>query len=211
MTTYWRNPESGLIEGIDAEGRVVSLQSSFDHSIDDKAGFVEEKRPDGTIIHVQKGLDITQTRFWQYSPMLGGAIAAEVAAGSAISTLHKKFTWAPPYAVIARWLRINTEFKAMIDQAMKDRAVVHFEEAIQTADEVYEKLKDDDDHAVAAAKLKIDSRKFATEKGDKERFGTGKGVQGEVSVQIVIDTGIRRDEPKDVTPALKEIPNDSGS
>ncbi len=206
VTTYWRNPATGLIEGVTENGQVVSVQKSLDEPFDSttKAGFTEKVRPDGSIYWVQDGVATGESRSWAYSPMLGGVIAGEISAGGAISTLCKKFTWCPPYAILARWMQRIPEFKEMVDEAIKHRAVVHFEEIIQTADEVYATMKDDPDNAVQAAKMKIDARKFTVEKGDADKFGSKGKVTGDVNVQIVIDTGIRR-EPIDVTPKPQEI------
>ena len=205
--TYWRNPETGLVEGIDESGRVVSIQKSMDVITDahTKAGFREIKRADGTTVWVQDGLNVTESKSWFYNPALGGAIASEVAGGSALSTLSKKHEWAPPYAVIARWLVTIPEFKSMIDQAVKDRALVHLEDVLTTAADTYDRMKNSEDE-IAAAKLKVEALKFMSEKGDPDRYGKGKGSV-EANVQIVIDTGIRREELKDVTPITKEIDN----
>lgn len=204
--TYWRNPATGLIEGISEDGKTTVVQKSLDLTFDamTKAGFRETIRPDGTAVWVQEGIDVPTTREWRYNPALGGAIAGEIANGGKISKLHKIHDWCPPYAVLARWLVKIPEFKQMIDEALKHRAMLHFEEIIETADEQYEKFKDDDDAGVQAAKLKIDSRKFLAEKGDADRFGTKTKATGDVAVQIVIDTGIRREE-KDVTPQPQQI------
>ncbi len=200
-TTVWRNPETNLFEGISEDGTVVTLQKTLDAPFDatTKAGFSEHVRPDGSGYWVQDGTEVRESRTWQFNVALGGAIAAEIAAGASLSTLHKKHRWCPPYAILARWIQRAPEFKEMIDEAIKHRAVVHFEEIIETADAVYDKLKDDEDQMVAAGKLKIDSRKFVAEKSDPDKFGQKIKATGEVNVQIVIDTGIRR-EPIDVTP-----------
>lgn len=205
MITYWRNPATNLIEGVDEAGQVVSAQKSLDQPFDatTKAGFTECVRPDGSIYWIQDGVDVTTVKSWQYNVMLGGAIAGEIAAGGALSSLHKKFAWCPPYAILVRWMKHAPEFKEMVDEAIRHRATVHFEEIIQTADEVYDKMKDDPDAMVAAGKLKIDARKFTAEKGDSDKFGSKTKVTGDVAVQILIDTGIVRDVAiKDVTPKL---------
>jgi hypothetical protein len=192
--TYWRNPETNLIEGIDQEGRITHVQKSLDTPFDatTKAGFTEHVRPDGSIYWVQEGLGLAVDKSWTYNPMIGGAVAGEIAMGGRLSTLYKTFLWCPPYAILARWLVKVPEFKAMIEQAVRDRALTHFEEIIETADETYKRMQNTDDE-LGAAKLKIDARKFLAEKGDQDKYGTKNKVQGDVAVQIVIDTGIVRD------------------
>jgi hypothetical protein len=106
--------------------------------------------------------------------------------------LHKKLPWCPPYAIIARWISRLPEFKEMIDEALKHRATLHFEEIIEIADETALNMKGTEDE-FNAGKLKIDARKFMAEKGDQDKYGTKARGGGDVAVQIVIDTGIIRD------------------
>lgn len=204
--TYWRNPITGLIEGVKSSGEVLTVQKSLDAPLDvtTKAGFSEHTRTDGSVYWAQDGNGITESKQWIYNDMLGGVIAGEIAAGARLSQLHKKFDWCPPYAILARWRQLVPAFKELVEQAERDRALVHFEEIIETADATYEKFKDDEDAGVQAAKLKIESRKWLAEKGNMDKFGNKSKVISEGSVTILIDTGIRR-EPIDVTPPIKEI------
>lgn len=200
---YWRNPDTGLIESIDESGRTVAVQRSLDSPFDSatKAGFKEVVRPDGTSFWVQEGVDVKEVKSWFYNPMLGAVIAGEVASGARLSKLREKSADYPPYAILARWMSTFPDFKSMVDQALKDRALLHFEEVIDTADENYKRMAgSEDEHQ--AAKLKIDARKFLAEKGDRDKFGTKPSTGGEGSVTILIQTGIDR-EPRDVTHAPK--------
>jgi hypothetical protein len=194
MTTHWRNPQTGLIETIAEDGTVLAVQKSLDNPFDatTKAGFTEVVRPNGTTFWTQAGVDTKEAKDWFYNPMLGGAIAGEVSNGGRLSSLHKKHTWCPPYAILARWLSKIPEFKEMVDEALRHRATLHFEEIIEIADETAQAMKGTEDE-FNAGKLKIDARKFMAEKGDQDKYGTKNKGGGDVAVQIVIDTGIIRD------------------
>jgi hypothetical protein len=203
---YFKNPETGLIEGIDESGKVVTVQKSvdilFDHST--KAGFKEITRPDGSIYWVQDGVDVPTVSSWFYNPMLGALIAAEIAKGGALSTLNKKDKQWPSYPILARWLVVHEDFKQMIEQAEKDRAYLRFEEVSETVEETYREFKGDEDNGIAAAKLKIDALKFLVEKGDRDKFGTKPQAQGGGGVTIIVDTGIDR-TPREVVEFVPKI------
>lgn len=200
---YWLNPATKLVEGIDESGRVITAQKTLDAPFDSKSpnGFIERVRPNGETYWTQEGVDEAVSN-WTYSPMVAGAIASEIASGGLITTLHKKHSWCPPYAILSRWMTMYPEFKEAIDAATEHRATVHFEEIMTVADEAYREARGTDDQ-VAAAKMKIDAMKFLSEKGDKRKYGREKS-EGDTNVQIVISTGITR-EPKDVTPPKAEI------
>ena len=204
--TYWKNPITGLIEGIRADGEVEILQKDPMKLFDAKApnGFEERERENGEKYWVAEDLPLRKIRSYAYNPAIGGAIASEVANGGYITTLWKKHEWCPPYSILARWLRLIPEFREMIDQATRDRAELHFEETISLADEAYENAHPDD--KLAAAKLQIESRKWVAEKANKEKFGNNNKLQVEGAVQIVVHTGIVRDvtaKPEQITVETK--------
>jgi len=197
---FWRNPNTGLVEALDESGRVVSVQKSLDAPFDanTKQGFSEQTRPDGTTIWVQDGVDGSQSKSWMYNEMLGAVIAGEIASGARISTLHAKNPDYPPYAILCRWMNKNADFKEMMEQAVKDRALVHFERILTEAEASHERNKTGEDD-VAATKVLLDALKFTTEKGDRDKYGTKPSNLGEGNVTILIQTGIVRDEPREVT------------
>jgi hypothetical protein len=205
MIIYFKNPDTGLIEGMDESGKVITVQKSldllFDHST--KSGFKEVTRPNGETYWVEDGLEVPKVSSWYYNPMLAAAICTEVASGKSITKICKGGDY-PSYPIIARWLTVYPEFRKMMDQAEKDRAYLKFEEIEQTVDEMYTEFKGDEDNGLAAAKLKIESLKFLVEKGDKDKFGTKPPKEAGGGLTIIVDTGIRR-EPIDVTPKAKEL------
>lgn len=102
----------------------------------------------------------------------------------------------PNPGVIYRWLQSHPDFKEAMEQARLDRAEVFHDKAIATAENVTDKDE------VPAARLLVDTYKWAAEKGDKNRFGSSK-IDIDVNQRdiVVIDTGIDRsktyDEPID--------------
>lgn len=194
--TYWRNPATGLIEGIRPDGTVLSAQKNLDAPFDlaSKAGFKELVSPTGEVTWIQEDLELKKVHSWKYNHMIGSVIAGEVANGAAISTLHKKFDWCPPYAIIARWKKMFPEFKEMLDDALKDRALLRFEEVIEIADETGRRLQGTEDE-LGGAKLRIDARKYSAELDDKEAYGSKKTDRDVGPVQILIQTGIQREVP----------------
>jgi len=102
----------------------------------------------------------------------------------------------PNPGVIYTWLQSHPDFKEAMEQARLDRAEVFHDKAIATAENVTDKDE------VPAARLLVDTYKWAAEKGDKNRFGSSK-IDIDVKQQdiIVMDTGIDRskkyDEPID--------------
>lgn len=209
--THWRNPETGLIEGIDETGAVVSIQRNPNLHLDvtTREGFTLQDTKDGRRIWVEDGLVDVKASGWNYTPALGGAIATLVASGASLTKIQKTDSSMPPYAVIARWISVIPEFKVMIDQALKDRAHLRAEEVLEIADETYREVKGTEDQ-VQGAKLAIDARKYTAEKDHADKYGSKAKQVGDVAVQIVIDTGIHR-EPLDVTPKAAEIEASSGS
>jgi len=102
----------------------------------------------------------------------------------------------PSSAIIFNWLGKHPDFKEAMEQARIDRAEVYHDKALEVAENVTDK------EDVPAARLKIDTYKWAAEKGDKSRYGTSK-IDIDVNQRdiVVIDTGIDRsktyDEPID--------------
>ncbi len=203
--TFWKNPETGLVESIDTNGKVVSVQKDprVIFNPECPVGFTEYTDTSGKKTWVQDGLASAEVSSWIYNPAIGGAICTEISQGALLSTMSKKFSWCPPYAILARWLHKVPEFKEMFEQAKKDRAELHYEEIMQVADETYHNALGGEDE-IAAAKLKIDSRKWVAEKGDNEKFGqkTKQEVVGAVS--IVVHTGIIR-EAKKIVDSVEQI------
>jgi hypothetical protein len=74
----------------------------------------------------------------------------------------------PSASVIFTWLSKHPDFKEAMEQARVDRAEVFHDKALEVAEGVVDK------EDVPAARLKIDTYKWAAEKGDKTRYGTSK-------------------------------------
>lgn len=127
--------------------------------------------------------------------------------GQTITALGK-ISGMPPASSLFRWIAMHPDFREAVEQARLDRAEVFHDKAIQAAEEVDN--KDD----VPAARLKIDTYKWAAEKGNKDRYGATKiDIAVKKSDIIVMDTGIDRtkvyDEP--MLGKVVEISKEEGS
>jgi hypothetical protein len=95
-----------------------------------------------------------------------------------------------------RWF---PEFDDRIRDAYRIRAEMFHDLAITTAMEVTNK------EDVPAAKLKVDTLKWAAEKGDRSRFGSTEQVSGQQGgIQIIIDTGINKHIGADIQVNMNE-------
>lgn len=106
--------------------------------------------------------------------------------GETVSAIGSKSEF-PSAAVIFHWLQKHPDFKEAMEQARLDRAEMFHDKALKAAEGVTEKDE------VPAARLLVDTYKWAAEKGDKNRFGSTK-IDVDVTKQdiIVMDTGIDR-------------------
>lgn len=135
------------------------------------------------------------------------AILQLVREGNTIAAIGRMGQY-PSASVIFTWLSKHPDFKEAMEQARVDRAEVFHDKALEVAEGVLDK------EDVPAARLKIDTYKWAAEKGDKTRYGTSK-IDIDVNQRdiVVIDTGIDRsktyDEPIDGQ--FTEISEEEGS
>lgn len=160
--------------------------------------------PDGRLVWCQKGmsLDLIPHKDWVFSKVAGDAILEKIAEGRTVEAIGKIDGY-PPAHVIRLWAIKNEEFRKSLGVAQKMRAGFFHDRAIETAQETYSKKM------VGINKLKIETDKWAAEKGDPGQYGTVKTIVGDPDrpVKIVVDTGIRRDEnePIAIEPDFKEI------
>lgn len=105
----------------------------------------------------------------------------------------------PSYAMLCRWKRQNSDFAKQLVEAKQDRAEMLRDQVLDIADTV-----DEDSDAVAKARLRAESRKWAAG-ADAPQVYSGKAQidkGGPGAVTIVISTGIDR-EPRDVSPLVE--------
>lgn len=92
----------------------------------------------------------------------------------------------PSIGKVYAWLSVFPEFNARYKEAKKQRADVYFDSALSIALEP--RSKDD----VPAAKLAVDTLKWAAEKSNPEVYGKveDKGNKGGNNINIILKTGV---------------------
>lgn len=186
-------------------GEVVAIQRearelSFINGVYD--GLEEVEQPNGEICWVERGLaDRVPKKILRYNPTLAGAICSMVADGIPLTDISKRADM-PGYSVLARWRRLYPEFSKSLEEARVDRTERFHDEAIAIADEAH---KVGDDKMAGLAKLRVDVRKWAAEKGDQDRYATKTKVQAEGTMTIMVHTGILRPGDVGYIETLKEV------
>lgn len=190
------NIHTGEIVAIQREARELAfVNGSY-------GGLEEVEQPNGEIVWVERGLaDRVPRKIVRYNPTLAGAICAMVADGVPLTDIAKRADM-PNYSVLARWRRLYPEFAKNLDEARVDRTERFHDEALAIADEAY---RIGDDKMVGLAKLRVDVRKWAAEKGDPDRYATKTKVQAEGVLTVMIHTGILRPGDSGYIEQLKEV------
>jgi len=157
--------------------------------------------PGGQMVWVDKHLDpgilgSLSRKSWQYSETMCMVICEKIRSGTLMKDIIQD-PGMPPYSVLSRWRMEHAQFAESLVQARRDRAEILKEEVLVTAEEA---LRDAGiDERVQAAKLKVDALKWVASVDNPERFGVTKKDSISVgSAIIMIDTGIRREAPRDV-------------
>lgn len=168
--------------------------------IDDK-DLVTVKTRTGRVAYVQKGLtkkkredEIKKTPIktrivWKYHEEIGNEICEMVSAGATLAEISRTEGY-PPITTIFSWKATHRDFRENLREAIGNRAHTLRDKALETAD------RTEDSSDVPAAKLKIDTYKWAAEKDNPTDFGpvTKQDQLPTQPIQILIDTGIDRRE-----------------
>ncbi len=182
---------------------------------------VENVRADGTRDLVPTSFDAPLPIYsMQYSRPFAEVICQRIVDGAILKTLCNE-PGMPKYAVICRWSAQYPEFKEMLATAERHRAEGMTDEALEVARELherdYKKLAD-----IQAATLLTNQLWQKAGAGSAKFQPKAKAdAPTNVAIQVVIETGIRRqgdpgfrvDETekiknaRDVSPAPKEEPN----
>jgi len=138
---------------------------------------------------VEKAPQAGAKTIWGYHEAYGQIIADLVTKGKTIEYISG-LPGMPKRSTISNWQAKNDSFRALMDQARKDRAEVFHDEIVKDVDEDHKADKDE----VQARKLKLDRLKWLASKGDPERFGDRTKVSGDsdAPLQIIVSTGIIR-------------------
>jgi hypothetical protein len=208
--TATRVNNQGLIEVVDLHtGAILCIQKEpRDDFLQGKFDNLQKiETPQGTV-WIERGIDPARLFYRPQQPY-----SASWADLLALRMVEHKETLPRackaldlPYYLVTRWRREHPEFNDTLQQARRDLAEHFQEEALETA-------RTTTSATSGPNKLKVETLKWAAEKADPEQFGQKLKVDAkhEHSVQVVLDTGIRRrndpgfvevEDPKDVTPSL---------
>lgn len=125
---------------------------------------------------------------WDFSQITGDHICMLVTEGYTLKEVSG-VNGMPPLHVIYKWKRDNEEFREQLGKAFEDRAHFYHDHAVETA------LTTNNKNQVPVNRLKIDTLKWAAEKGNTASYGNKQVVEGnpDKPVQFVIDTGVQRE------------------
>ena len=157
--------------------------------------------PDGGMVYIDRNLDPgilgpLGKKNWEYSDTMAALICEKIRTGSLMKDITKE-PGMPNYSVISRWRREREEFNEALVQARQDRAEILKEEALQEALDLADNPPVDQE--VAAAKLKVDTIKWVAGVDHPDRFGSKKEAGISVGTAVImVDTGIKREPPRDV-------------
>jgi hypothetical protein len=198
---FYQVNKKGLIEKVDAvTGQLIQVQKSYDqfHLEGKNNNLVEYQLEDGRVVLAEKGIDMTPYKggaTYKYNPVVANVICQKIIDGGLITKICKE-AGMPSYALVTRWRHEHPEFNEMYEMAVKARAEARHDEVLDTvsADKIAMMGKDE----LAAARLRVDTLKWAAEKNDPTRFGKERSSStGPGALQIVVNTGINRDDVSD--------------
>lgn len=129
----------------------------------------------------------------KYTSELGDYICSELATGKPLTKICAPDDM-PCTVSIYKWLREHIEFSNNYARARQDQADTYFDDAIRIADEV-----DADSNEIARARLRIDTRKWASGKLKPKKYGEPSTMQSEEKEAEIVDEyklPIDEDAPK---------------
>jgi hypothetical protein len=194
LGTYSHLNSDGYLEIIDMlTGKTIAVQKGFEENLVNNSSKAREiVLPSGETVWVDRKIkdgEVT-VKNYVYNEMICDAICSLLVEGHTIHNISKKPGF-PPMAVIRRWRLDNSEFEDKITLAKKDRAELFMEKVIEAAEGA--ETRND----APAAKVRVEAYKWAAAVDDKSVFGTSGGSGGHtaVTVNLLVDTGIRRELP----------------
>jgi len=115
--------------------------------------------PGGDLVWVQRGInpddifnDKRKTE-WPFSILLADMICQRVAEGDSLLRICREPGY-PPYAVVCKWKRANSEFNELLEMAYKDSVEFYIDRVLELASQVESKAD------VPVLRLKIDAFKW---------------------------------------------------
>lgn len=199
-----RTDENGLVEFVDENDVVVEKE------MPPKGNFAKKKRVfrekgyhkvkqvinhEGKVSWVGRGVNMDNIPHveWPFSQLVSDMILMHVIEGKSLKDISEMEGF-PPRHIIYRWTREHPEFKDHLEIAKRDRASYFHDKALDIAMAVRTKTD------AVTAKVKIDTLKWAAEKGSPSDYGNRQVVEGnpDKPITIVVDTGIYRQIPGEI-------------
>lgn len=195
-----RNIQYGYMETVDAvSGEVIAVQEDINENVLlGKMDNLVEVTIDGKTILMQKGMSLSAQyipKNSKFSRPMADLIVQDIIEGIGITKACKKYNIT--YSTLMRWAEDFPEFGKELDKAKRYRADSTHDQIVDLVDRLTkEQLNKTQVEAIGKA---ADILKWSAEKSDPNRFGgkTEKGQQG--AVQIIIQTGISREDPTTIT------------
>lgn len=196
---YRRNAVYGYIEVVDSvSGEVLAVQNDYNENfILGKMDDLIKVEIDGKELLMQKGMSLGTYKpiNCKYSKPLGDLIIEAIIEGEGVTKACKKY--GTSYSTVMRWAMEFEEFGKALDLARAHRA----EKTHDDITDIAERLQKEDMNKtkVEALGKAADILKWSAEKSSPQKYGNSKEKVGQGAVQIVINTGINREEPQPVT------------
>lgn len=183
--THTRINSQGFLEIIDLHtGNILCvqrqpgddfLQAKFDN-------LMQIETPQG-MVWIDRSIDpgrVFLANSVKYSLSWGYLLAEHLVNGSSLSRACASLQL--PYGLVCRWKSEFPEFRAILDDAKRDRAESFHDEIIDTARATTHITEKPD-------KIKIDALKWAAEKGDPDKFGQRTKLVGDPTQPISFQIG----------------------
>ncbi len=124
-------------------------------------------------------------------------IAARVGSGQTLSQVEKDAAM-PPARAILFWEGADPKFKSIMEAARKARAEHHADKVLAIADEVEESTS-------KSSKVKIDAYRWASEVGDREKYGSQTKHVGDANKPIAFTFATGIDRSADAEKSIIEV------
>jgi transposase len=195
---YRRNAIYNYIEVVDAEsGTVLAVQNDYNENVllgkmDD---LLEVTIGDKTLL-MQRGMTLSEYKpiSHKYSRPLADLIVQAIVEGLGVTKACEKF--GVGYSTFMRWCEKVPELGQEIDKAKTYRAEKSHDKIMEIADTL--ETKQLNKTQVDALKAAGDLHKWSAEKSSPQKFGNSKDKPNQGALQIIINTGISREEPTTV-------------
>lgn len=196
---YRRNAVYGYIEVVDSvSGEVLAVQNDYNENfILGKMDDLIKVEIDGKELLIQKGMTLGTYKpiNSKYSKPLGDLIIQAIIEGEGVTKACQKF--GVSYSTVMKWAMAHEEFGKALDLARAHRAEKTHDDITDIAHRL--QTEDMNKTKVEALGKAADILKWSAEKSSPQKYGNSKEKVGQGAVQIVINTGINREEPQPVT------------